>query len=189
MKLRTTPVVWASTLFLGREISSSNFGTECLRIEPPHYTQGLFSPQNTTGVLLLWWGIIWDAENGIWWNLVFHPFGHPFCWMEMGQNGVPGQLLLRFAPFLLQWYSLSKCRLFIWQWNKLGQLVVRYDRLVVKSGLHAAGNQACAPKLGNIKQKCSGTFWCIVWNCPISGPIRGKHLKNMPILGGVVHLC
>ena len=31
---------------------------------------------------------------------------------EMGQNGIPGQLLLRLAPFLLQWYSLLKCRLF-----------------------------------------------------------------------------
>ena len=29
------------------------FGTECLRIEPPHSTQGLFSPKAMTGVLLL----------------------------------------------------------------------------------------------------------------------------------------
>ena len=32
---------------------------------------------------------------------------------EIGQNGVPDQLLLRFAPFLLQWYSLLKCGLLI----------------------------------------------------------------------------
>jgi hypothetical protein len=56
----------------------------------------------------------------------------PFCWIfrrEMGQNGVPGQLLLRFAPLLLQWYSLLKCRLIMQKWQKSGQLVVRYDRL------------------------------------------------------------
>jgi len=39
----------------------------------------------------------------------FPPFWHPFCWFlrrEMGQNGVSGQVLLRFAPFLLQLYFL-----------------------------------------------------------------------------------
>ena len=39
----------------------------------------------------------------------FPPFWHPFCWFsprKMGQNGVSGQVLLRFAPFLLQWYFL-----------------------------------------------------------------------------------
>jgi hypothetical protein len=33
--------------------------------------------------------------------------------------------------------------------------VVKYDRLVVKSGVHAVAYQACAPKLKIIKQKCS----------------------------------
>jgi hypothetical protein len=27
------------------------------------------------------------------------------------------------------------------------------------------------------------SFWCLVWNFPILGPIRGEHLKNMPIWG------
>ena len=38
------------------------------------------------------------------------------CWFssrEMGQNGVSGQVLLRFAPFLLQWYFVLKCRWFL----------------------------------------------------------------------------
>ena len=50
-----------------------------------------------------------------WKSDVFHPFWHPFCYIfrEMGQNWVPDQLLLRFAPLLLQWYSLLKCRLII----------------------------------------------------------------------------
>jgi len=34
-------------------------------------------------------------------------------------------------------------------------------------------------------QKCWGTFWCLVWSCQIWGPIRGEHLNNMPIWGGV----
>jgi hypothetical protein len=32
----------------------------------------------------------------------FPPYRHPFCWFslrEMGQNGVSGQVMLRFAPF------------------------------------------------------------------------------------------
>ena len=50
--------------------------------------------------------------GGTWFST---PFGTPFAdfLREMGQNGVPDQLLLRFALFLLQWYSLLKCRLFI----------------------------------------------------------------------------
>ena len=36
----------------------------------------------------------------------FPPFWHPFCWFVLREMG---QLLLCFAPFLLQWYSL-KCR-------------------------------------------------------------------------------
>ena len=51
--------------------------------------------------------------GGIWF---FTLFGTPFAKIylrEMGQNGVSGQVLLRFALFLLQWYSLLKCRLFI----------------------------------------------------------------------------
>ena len=78
---RTTPVVWTE--------SSSNFGTGCLRIEPPHSTQGLFSPQNTTRVLR------YDQElfdMRIWWNMVFHPFGHPLCWLFKGKWAKMGYL-------------------------------------------------------------------------------------------------
>jgi hypothetical protein len=55
----------------------------------------------------------WKTDyGGTWYSTLF---GTPFADIsrEMGQNGVPGQLLLRFAPFLSQWYSLLKCRLFI----------------------------------------------------------------------------
>ena len=48
----------------------------------------------------------------------FPPFWHPFCWFslrEMGQNRVSGQILLRFAPVLLQWYYILKCRRSIYQ--------------------------------------------------------------------------
>ena len=48
----------------------------------------------------------------------FSPFWHPFCWFslrEMGQNRVSGQILLRFAPVLLQWYYILKCRRSIYQ--------------------------------------------------------------------------
>jgi hypothetical protein len=69
--------------------SSSNFGTECVRIEPPHSTQGLFSPQNTTG-------FFYDQESfdtlktgfgGTWFSTLF---GTPFAefvkgeWAKMG---------------------------------------------------------------------------------------------------------
>jgi len=42
-------------------------------------------------------------------------FGTPFAYFvrELGQIRGMGQLLLRFAPFLLQWYPLLKCRLFV----------------------------------------------------------------------------
>jgi hypothetical protein len=65
------PVVWAEFLALNIFMYWA---------EPPRFSQGLFSPQNTTGVLFEWCGIIGDAENRIWWNLVLHPFLHPFCW-------------------------------------------------------------------------------------------------------------
>ena len=45
--------------------------------------------------------------GGTWFSSLLAPL-LPFCCFilrKVGQNGVPGQLLLRFAPFLLQWYS------------------------------------------------------------------------------------
>ena len=50
--------------------------------------------------------------GGTWFSTLF---GTPVAdyLRELGQNGVPDQLLLRFAPFLLLWYSSLKCRLFI----------------------------------------------------------------------------
>ena len=64
-------------LIVGRNPVQINFGTACLRIEPSHSTQCLFSPQNTIGVLLLWSGIVWHAENQIWWLFGFPPFLAP----------------------------------------------------------------------------------------------------------------
>ena len=86
---------------------------------------------------------VWKLLKYIWWRLIFLVpllLADAFSVREMGQNGVSGQVLLRFAPFLLQWYFLLKCRRFIYKWHKSGQLVVRYDRLVVKSGVHVRLN-------------------------------------------------
>ena len=74
----------------GQNISSF-FGTWYLSNEP-HSTQGLISPQNTTGVLLLWWEIVQNAKIRIGWNLVFHPFWHPFCWFLEGKWAKMGYL-------------------------------------------------------------------------------------------------
>jgi hypothetical protein len=67
------------------------------------------------------------------------------------------------------------------------------NKISVKSGVHAAAYQAWATIFGSLKNKCSGkqkcwAFWCFVWRYQIWWPTRGEHLKNMPILGGVVHL-
>jgi hypothetical protein len=90
--------------------SSSNFGTEFPHNRPPRPNQDLFSSQNKTGGLSLWYQIVLGFEKYIWWRLIFHLFGTPFADFskgnggEIGQNGVSGQVLLRFAPFLLQEY-------------------------------------------------------------------------------------
>jgi hypothetical protein len=93
----------------------------------------------------------------------------------MGLNGVPGQLLLRFAPFLLQWYSLLKCKN-----DKIGSVDGEIWQIGVKKwgarrGLpgmcpqirHVPPKWVCfsdflsgmCPKLGNIKHKCSGNIF------------------------------
>ena len=65
-----------------------------------------------------------------------------FFLREMGQNGVSGQVLFCFAPFLLQWYSLlnvddsyknDTTQVSEW-WD------MRYERMVVKNRVHAAQN-------------------------------------------------
>jgi hypothetical protein len=72
-------------------------------------TRASFHPKTIQEDFLydLWYQIILP---GVWKvylvKVDFPPFWHPFCWFslrEMGQNGVSGQVLLRFAPFLLQW--------------------------------------------------------------------------------------
>jgi hypothetical protein len=57
-------------------------------------------------------GMLGTGFGGTWFSTLL---GNPFAdfLREMGQKEVLGQLLLRFAPFLLQWYSLLKSRLFI----------------------------------------------------------------------------
>jgi len=42
-----------------------------------------------------------------------------------------------------------------WKIIQIG-VVGDMDESVVKNGVHAAAYQACAPKLGSLKQKCSG---------------------------------
>ena len=68
----TTPVVWAEIQF--------NFWRWTFTYWATTLYPGPLSPQNTTGVLQLWTKIAWHAKNWIWWNLVSHPFWHPFCW-------------------------------------------------------------------------------------------------------------
>jgi hypothetical protein len=36
------------------------------------------------------------------------------------------------------------------------QWVIWYENFVVKSGVHPTAYQACAPKIGSLKKKCSG---------------------------------
>ena len=108
----TTPLVWTEIQFKFWHWVS----TLQAHYRPPRLNQGLFSSQNKTGGLPLWYQTILSFEKYIWWGLISHLFWHPFFWFslrEMGQNGASGQVLLRFAPFLLQWYSLMKCRRFI----------------------------------------------------------------------------
>jgi len=90
----------------GLDRNTANFGTEFQHYRPPRPNQGPFSSQNKTGGLPLWTLIILGFEKYTWWRLIFHLFGTPFAFIsrEMGQNRVSGQVLLRFAPFLLQWY-------------------------------------------------------------------------------------
>ena len=84
--------------------SSSNFCTECLRIEPPHSTQGLFSPQNTTGVLKNR-STCWKPDLV---ELSFPPFLAPLLLIFQGKWAKMG--------YLANYCSVSpnlKCRLFI----------------------------------------------------------------------------
>ena len=84
--------------------SSSNFGTEFPQYRPPRPNQGLFHPKIRQEDFLSF-----------------------MIWREMCQNGVPGQLLLRFAQFYYnktplewkndpdwcsRWWVLAD-----WQWN------------------------------------------------------------------------
>ena len=52
--------------------SSSNFGPEFPHNRPPRPKQDLFSSQNKTRRGLVWYQIILDFEEQIWWRLVFH---------------------------------------------------------------------------------------------------------------------
>ena len=98
----TTPLVWTEIQFKfwhWVSILQAHY-------RPPSLNQGLFSSQNKTGGLPLWYQTILSFEKYIWWGLISLLFWHPFFWFslrEMGQNGASGQVLLRFAPFLLQW--------------------------------------------------------------------------------------
>jgi len=47
-------------------------------------------------------GMLETGFGGTWYSTLFGTPFADFLKRKMGQNGVPGQLLLRFAPFLLQ---------------------------------------------------------------------------------------
>ena len=131
---RTPPVVWAESQFIFWHWIFMYWATTL-------YPGPLCTSKHDRSIFMMRNCLTcWKLELV---DLVFHTFWYSFCWIfrrEMGQNGVLGQLMLCFAPFSLQWYSLLEIRLFIYNWYKSGQLVVRYDRLVVKSGVYAAGN-------------------------------------------------
>jgi len=96
--------------------NSKFFGTEFPHYRQPRPNQGLFHPKTWQEDFLYDTISSWVLKSrfGEGWLSTFLA---PFCWFssrEMGQNGVPGQLLLRFAPFLLQWYLFIKKH----HWNK-----------------------------------------------------------------------
>jgi len=89
---------------------------------------------NTTGVLLLWSGIVWHAENRIWWNLVFHPFWHPFCWFSYGKWARMGYLAnYRFCCDDI----LYKNETIYIKMTQIGSVGGEIWQLVVKRGVHA----------------------------------------------------
>jgi hypothetical protein len=133
---RTTPVVWTEIQFKFWHWVSTLQATTPLPGRP------IFIPKQDRRT-----SFMIPSNSGVWKvylvKVDFPPFWHPFCWFslrEMGQNGISGQVLLRFAPFLLQWYYILKCRRFIYQWHKSGQWVVRCERMAVENRVHATGN-------------------------------------------------
>jgi hypothetical protein len=69
---------------------SSNFGTVFPHYRPARPNQGLFSSQNKTGGLPVWYLIVLGFEKYSSWRLIFHLFGTPFAdfllgkWVKMG---------------------------------------------------------------------------------------------------------
>jgi hypothetical protein len=75
-------------------------------------------------------------------ELGFPPFLVPLLlilFRKMGQNGVPGKLLLCFAPFLLHDILYKNETIYI-KMKQIGSVGGEIWQLVVKSGVHAAGN-------------------------------------------------
>jgi len=149
---RTSPVAWAE--------SQSKFGTGFSRIEPPHPNQSIFSPQNTTGVLLLQCPISGCAENRIWRNFVFHPFWHPFrdFFKVNGWKRVSHQPLGLFTPLFLQWCSFGKRTSMHQKIPNLVQWVIWCGEMAVKSRVHAMKNWARAPERARFKLRCKQKF-------------------------------
>ena len=69
---RTPPVVWAEYQFIFWHWILMYWATTL-------YPGSLFTSKHDRSTSL-WWGIIWGAENRIWWKLVFHHIWHPFGW-------------------------------------------------------------------------------------------------------------
>jgi len=91
---RTTPVVWTvQILALSFHITGHHAPS-----------RASYHPKTSQGDFLYDTKLSWGLKSifGEGW---FSTFLAPLCWLrEMGQNGVSGQVLLRFAPFLLQWF-------------------------------------------------------------------------------------
>ena len=63
-----------------------------------------------------------------------------------------------------------------------GQLVVRQDRFEVKSGVHAADNQACVPQLAPFKLRCYQQLHlgAKLRNCQLGHPCSGNKFQKYP---------
>ena len=91
---------------------SSIFGTKYLRIEPPRLFQGLFSPQNTTGVLLYdeeSFGMLKTGFGGTWFPTLF---GTPSPNFFSGKFAKKGYLpkYCSILPRLVELYGMVRLR-------------------------------------------------------------------------------
>jgi len=103
---RTTPMVW--------DRNTVQCLAEFPHYSPPRPNQGLFSSQNKTGGLPLWYQIIRGFEKYIWWDADFLQGK----WAKMGYLAKYCSVLPHFCCSDI---FLLKCEWFILKWHKSGQ--------------------------------------------------------------------